>query len=259
MLLFMNPLEDTLSSIGLTRIAHEIGMTKFAIDQLTSEIRFQRNLADSAKPDAFMKAAEESHGLIRENFKEWRDYLYKYILVMTTITGFFTALMSAKWTRVVPDPVTVYWAFGLMGGSIFVGMIAIFVTIFIERQIIDSHVLFALPTRKDRDPDINPIDAHKMGSREAIAENEAKLEVETDEKQRAILKMRIKADKRHLRLMYFVAAPVTWYEYVRLGTTALMMILSLAGIGILMHELLTNAVVEQAPATIQTPQAELTR
>ncbi|MBI5156354.1 hypothetical protein HZA45_03730 [Candidatus Peregrinibacteria bacterium] len=240
----MTPIEDTLSSFGI----------KMAIDSLTSEIRQHRTLADLAKPDAFMKAAEESHGLIRENFKEWRDYLYKYILMMTTVTGFFTTLMSAKWTRVVPDPVTVYWAFGLMGGSIFVGMIAIFVTIFIERQIIDSHVLFALPTSKDRDPDINPIDAHKMGSRESIAENEAKLEVETDEKQRAILKMRIKADKRHLRLMYFVAAPVTWYEYVRLGTTALMVILSLTGIGILMNELLSHAVAEPTTPIIQAPQ-----
>jgi len=249
----MTPHEDILSGFGLTRIANEISMTKFAIDRLTNEVQFQRNLADSQKPDEFMKKADESEGLIRENFKEWRDYLYKYILVMTTITGFFTALMSAKWTRVVPDPATVYWAFGFMGVSIFVGLIAIFTTIFIERQIIDSHVLFALPTSKDRDPDVNPIDAHKMGARESIAENEIKLKTETDEKRREILKMQIKADKRHLRLMYFVAAPHEWYEYVRVGTTALMMVLSLAGIGILMHELLTSAVNGVSLATIQSP------
>lgn len=239
----MTPVDDPLSNFGI----------KMAIDSLTSEIRLQRTLADMEKPDAFMKAADESHGLKRENFKEWRDYLYKYILIMTTITGFFTTLMSAKWTRVIPDPVTVYWAFGLMGSSIFVGLIAIFTTIFIERQIIDSHVLFALPTGKDRDPDINPIDAHKMGARESIAENQAKLEIETDEKQRAILRMKIKADKRHLRLMKYVAAPVSWYEYVRLGTTATMIILSLAGIGILMNELLAHAVTEPTSATIQAP------
>jgi len=140
-----------------------------------------------------------------------------------------------------------------MGGSIFAGLIAIFATIFIERQIIDSHVLFALPTRKDSDPDINPIDAHKIGARESIAENEAKLKTETDEKQQATLKMRIKADKRHLRLMYFVAAPHEWYEYVRVGTTTIMMVLSLTGIGILMHELLVRSLNAPAQQTIQAP------
>ena len=250
----MNPLGETFSSIGLNRIAHEIAMTKFALDSLTSEIRFQRILANSQKPDAFMKAVEESHGLKRENFKEWRDYLYKYILIMTTITGFFTTLISAKWTRVVPDLTTVYLAFDLIGGSIVVGLVAIFATIFIERKIIDSHVLFTLPTSRNRDPDINPIDAHKMDSREAIAANKAKLATETDEKQCAILKMRIKADKHHLRLMQYVAAPVEWYEYVRVGTTALMMILSLAGMSILMHELLTHSVIEPTAVTIQPTQ-----
>jgi hypothetical protein len=238
----MTPTDDILSNFGLSRIAHEIAMTKMAIDSLTSELRHEHRLAALQKPDGFMKATDEWKILVRENFKEWRDYLHKYVIVMMAIAGFFTTLMSANWTRVIPDQVTVYWAFSLMGGSIFMGLTAIFFTIFIERQIIDSHVLFELPTKKDRDPDMNPIDSHKIGSRESIAENEAKLEQETDPVQCAILRNKIRADKRHLRLMYFVAAPVSWYEYVRVGATALMIILSLIGIALLMRELLVSSV-----------------
>ncbi len=217
-------------------------MTKMAIDRLANELRFQRELDDLRKPNDFIKKAEESDALIRENFKEWRDYLHKYLLIMISITGFFTALLSAKWTRAVPDLGMIYAAFGLMGASIVVGLIAIFATIFIEKKIIDARVLFALPAVKKRDPRIHPVEMHKMDAREAIAENEAKLRTETDKDEIAWLKLRIKANGHHLKLMNYVTAPSEWFDYVRLGTTALMMGLSLLGIGLLMRELLVHAV-----------------
>lgn len=82
----------------------------------------------------------------------------------------------------------------------------------------------------------------------------AKLDQETNEEEIAWLKVRIKADKYHLKLMKYVAAPSEWIEYVRVGTTALMVVLSLTGIGLLMHELLAYSVVESIPATIQPAQ-----
>ncbi len=247
----MNGLNDMLISNALNRIALEIGLTKMSIDALTRQIEFQRNLEDLRRPSEFSKRAEESDALIRENFKEWRDYLHKYILIMTTITGFFTVLISAKWTRVVPDLGMVYTAFGLIGTSIVVGIIAIFATIFIEKRIVDARVMFSLPAVKKRDPRINLIECHRMDCREAIAENQAKLDQETNEDEIAWLKVRIKADKYHMKLMKYVAAPSEWIEYVRVGTTALMMCLSFAGIAILMHELLAHSVEIPAAAVLQ--------
>jgi len=233
-------LEDTLTNMGLSRIAHEIGMTKIAIDSLTRELHFQRTMADLQKPDDFMKKAEESDALIRENFREWRDYLYKYILVMTTITGFFATLISANWTRVVPDLDMVFIAFILIGCSIAVGLIAIFATIYIEKKIIDARVIFALGG-KNRGERVNPVDAIRIDCDEYIAENAAKLETETDPKEIEWLNIRIKADKRVSRLMKYVAAPAGWYEYVRTGTTALMVVFSFAGIVVLMREFLVHS------------------
>lgn len=169
---------------------------------------------------------------------------------MMAIAGFFVTLVSANWTRTQPDMDAVYFAFILIGLSIALSWIAVFGTILIERFETSGRILFALPGTK-RDPMIHPVTAKKMDYREAIKEKKKQLAVEMDPVKRSFLKHGLTSERRGLFLMYFVDAPVTWYEFVRVGLTLIIMILSFIGIGIMLFQLTSNTIEIAAPAQIQ--------
>ncbi|KKW38548.1 MAG: hypothetical protein UY85_C0029G0032 [Candidatus Peribacteria bacterium GW2011_GWB1_54_5] len=224
----------------LSGIRSEVSLLKIKMDSLERIFDFQRRLDELNRPDRFLEEAAKSESLIQKNFEEWRDYLHKYSIVMMSITAFFTTLVGSNLMRVEPDWSTVYWSFGFIGTSVLLALLSIFITIFVERKIINARVLFALPGRK-RDERINPIDGRKMDYRDSIEECKQKLKQETDPDEIKWLKLRIKADKRGLRLMKYVAAPVGWYESVRLWMTVLMLGMSFIGIVIMMSQFLRSS------------------
>ncbi len=229
-----------------------------ALESIASEmqqVRHQRTLNNLSKPSEFEIELKKSEPLIQKNFEEWRDYLHKYTLIMMAIAGFFATLFGSQWTRTIPDPVATYVGFGFIGLSILLALITIFTAIFVERQIVDARVFFALGTKKREDTE-NPIDAMRLNYLDAIGKNEKLLESATEPKDIAWLEQCLKADRRGIKRVKYIAAPATWYEYVRFWTTLCMIILSFVGVIMLMNQLLTKSLVTTASTIIFQPTAQ---
>jgi hypothetical protein len=134
--------------IGLSNVRSELALLRMRIDSVDRTLDFQRRLDDLRKPDGFLKEAEKAEPLIQKNFEEWRDYLHKYSLVMMSIAAFFTTLIGSNLLRITLNWTAVYWAFGFIGASVFLALLSIFITIFVERKIIDARIWFELPGKE---------------------------------------------------------------------------------------------------------------
>lgn len=210
------------------------------------------------KKDLFAEAWEEAKPLIHKNFESWRDYLYKYTLVVLSILGFLSTLIATKWMGELNIPLVVT-SIVLMGLSIVVSFLTIFLTLYMERKFAAANMSFsqsmAVGFGKERDGDKNPMRCIEKYLAELIEQREKALEVlkkrrsvqglsaldiEKLDWEIADLETGIKADKRDRSLMKYVGVQYTSYETLRLIITIVIVALSTSGIGTIIYALLSS-------------------
>lgn len=207
------------------------------------------------------KLWNESRPLIRESFESWRDYLYKYALVLISILGFLVTLIATKWIGQLSVPMVTI-GIVCITVSILITFLSIFITLYLERLFIDADLEFTRSVdvgfhRADGvdDPLRNPMRAIEKHLASVIATREQELAAlrercateqlsdaaaEQLEGEIADLDSGIKKDKRSKGLMKYVGVRYSSYETARLYITLGIVILSLIGISTIVYTLLDS-------------------
>ena len=226
-----------------------------------SQRRIARITSRGTEESMSSKQWNESRPLIRESFESWRDYLYKYALVLMSILGFLVTLIATKWIGQLSVPMVTI-GIVCITLSILITFLAIFITLYLERLFIDADLEFTRSMdvgfhRADGvdDPHRNPMRAIERHLAGVIATREQELEalrnrrsteqlsdVETQilDDQIADLESGIKKDKRSKALMKYVGVRYTSYETARLIITIVVIVLSLVGMGTIIYTLLDS-------------------
>lgn len=210
------------------------------------------------KKDMFTEAWEEAKPLIHNNFESWRDYLYKYTLVMLSILGFLSTLIATRWIGEL-NIAPVVTSIVLMGLSVVISFLTIFLTLYLERKFTAANMSFsqsmAVGFGKERDGDKNPMRCIEKYLAELIETREKELEtlkgrrnaeglsaldIEKLDWEIADLETGIKTDKRDKSLMKYVGMQYTSYETLRLIITIIIVALSTIGMGMIIYALLSS-------------------
>ena len=213
------------------------------------------------KKDMFTEAWEEAKPLIRKNLESWRDYLYKYALVLITVLGFIMTLIASKWIGQLHVGLV---TFGIIciSLSVLITFAAIFITLYLERKFAAADMAFTQCMqvdfhRKDGQDDgkRSPMRAIEKYLEKVIAEREKELSVLkqqlTNEELSEVDKMKlewdiadlstgIKGDRRSKTLMKYVGVQYTSYEVARLIITLIVLCLSLIGLVTIIFTLLNS-------------------
>jgi len=132
-----------------------------------------------------------------KNYSSWRDYLHKYYLVMLVIAGGLGIYQKANQLSLI-----------LIISGVLVGFIIINLYLYWERK----HIRFSYdiditkPYKLFDHPDIkesNPPLALKLNLKKTIEDNKNLLKQSKDKEQSKLLKGKIKADKRCLKMIKY--------------------------------------------------------
>ena len=247
--------------IEIRALTQEVRNLVSALERAERAKEMEKIISRGDKKDMFTEAWEEAKPLIHNNFESWRDYLYKYALVLITVLGFVMTLIASKWVGQLHIGLV---AFGIICISlaILISFISIFITLYLERKFTAADMAFTQCMQVD----FHRKDGQDDGKRNPMRAIEKYLEgvIEQREKELAGLNQRlieekltyvdrmkleweiadlsagIKGDRRTKALMKYVGVQYTTYEVARLIVTLIVLCLSLAGLVTIIFTLLNS-------------------
>lgn len=245
--------------IELRALVNEVRRLVFALETSERRKEIEKITSRGDKKDMFTEEWEESKPIIQKNFESWRDYLYKYALVLVSVLGFLTTLIATKWVGQLSIALVIVGIVCILL-SILITFLSIFITLYLERKFVAANMAFTQCMqvgfhKADGQDDgrRSPMRAIEKYLGEVIVKREHDLE--DLKKQRAVdglsefnkekldgeildLGMGIKGDRRTKALMKYVGIQYTGYETARLIITIAIIILSLSGLSIIIYALM---------------------
>lgn len=215
----------------------------------TAEEIYQQAKQDSekaiAKADTIMeKMVQDADDLIKkskENFSQWRDFLYKYYLIIMAVIGGTGLFASSEQLK------NYYISLGLflsLFGIIF-GFLLINIYFYFERKTlqIESYITGSNPYKLYEHPDVenNIILAMKLNLKKIIKDHEDLLKNTKEKKKIVALKTAIKADKRMVGLLKYFGGNFggiiegTWFS-----TVIISFVLSSAGLFLILFGIIAT-------------------
>jgi len=215
----------------------------------TAEEIYQQAKQDSekaiAKADAMVdKMVQDTEYLIKksqENFSQWRDFLYKYYLIIMAVIGGTGLFASSEQLK------NYYISLGLFLClfGIIIGFLLINVYFYFERKTlqIESYITNSNPYKLYEHPDVenNIILAMKLNLKNVIKNNENLLKNTKEKKKINALKIAVKADKRMVGLLKYFGGNFggiierTWFS-----TVIISFILSSAGLFLILYGIIAT-------------------
>jgi len=229
---------DMLDNLGITKIGS--ALEKIALEFSFFRISYdsentRKRISETFNTPSFVKEIEKNEPKVQKNIDDWRDYLHKYSLVLISIGGFFITMVTISQKNI--DLGKIAYGFAWLGISIAMTFLTIFLTIFLQRKILDGNFAFGqwCGAPYDKHPDeIHWADAVRRNLKELIEKNKEKLKTETlNKKERRNLKKAIKEDTKQLKSMKYCGGTYSWLEQVRVWLTTIIIITSFVGIFIL--------------------------
>jgi len=215
----------------------------------TSEENFQQAKKDSekatAKADAMVeKMVQDTEDLIKKsqkNFSQWRDFLYKYYLIIMTVIG-GTGLFASN-EQLKNHFISLGLFLSLFG--IIIGFLLINVYFYFERKTlqIEHYITTYNPYKLYKHPDVenNMILAIKLNLRNVIKSNEELLKNTKEKKKIIAIKKAIKADKNMINLLKYFGGNFggiierTWFL-----TVIISFVLSSVGLCLILYGIITT-------------------
>lgn len=243
------------------------------LEKAERQKEFDKILSRGDKKDMFTEEWEESKPIIQRNLESWKDYLYKYALVLISVLGFLTTLIATKWVGNLNVGVVVFGIICL-GLSVLITFVSIFLTLYLERKFVAANMAFTqcmqVGFHKEDGADDgkrSPIRAIEkylgkvIGQREQelhgleerrTGEGLSELDKEKLDWEIADLRTGIKGDRRTKALMKYVGVQYTSYETARFVITIFVIALSLVGLSVVLYALLSSyAEIQQLQSTTQ--------
>lgn len=247
--------------IELRALVNEVRRLVSALETTERRKELEKITSRGDKKDMFTEEWEESKPIIQKNFESWRDYLYKYGLVLISVLGFLTTLLATKWIGQL-SIVLVVLGIVCIGLSVLMIFVSIFITLYLERKFVAANMAFTqcmqVGFHKEDGQDDgkrNPMKAIEKYLAQVIVKREAELE-ELNKKcasnglsdldqekldwEIADLSTGIKGDRRTKALMKYVGVQYTSYETARLIITIIVVVVSLVGLGTIIYALLSS-------------------
>lgn len=245
---------------------NNFGITKigFALEKIAYELTFfrinyeaentRRRIDETFKVNPLIKQIEENDIKVQKNIDDWRDYLHKYSLILISIAGFLLAIVTLNKSSIeISDAISGFIWLGISIGATF---FAIFLTVFLQRRIIDGNFAFSqcCGAPNDKHPDeIHWSDAVRRNLKDSIDRNKQKLKEDCENmhyKEKRNLKKGIWEDTRLLKSMKYCGGTYSWLEKVRLFFTMTIVITSFYGVFALGETLISQRNTEIRQSTI---------
>jgi len=195
--------------------------------------RFRRE--SDERMDKMHRYAEDLDNKSMKNFADWRDYLYKYYVIILAFvggSGIFTSIQN------IQSPV-ITWGIYLSLGGIFIGFLAINIYFYLERrwfQISNYTSSYGFgPTQEHPDVVDDPILASQLNISSKIKEFKVQMKdakKNNDKKQIRHLKKLIRGHKSEKRLMKYLGQQFGSIEHFWVG--AVVISFALTSIGVVM-------------------------
>lgn len=246
------------------------------VRDLVSVLKTAERRKEFEKKDMFMEAFEEAKPLFEKSIESWRDYLYKYALVLISILGFTTTLIATKWVGELNVYLIVIGISCLILSALMT-FLSIFITLFLERQFVTANMEFTKAMavdfhKADGKDDItrNPMRAIEMYYQDSIPKREKDLEMlKQSRKTEGLTAIQIQEidwkiddltkgishDRRAKSLMKYVGVQYNEYETARLIITLVIVAVSLVGLSTITFALLQGYYVTSKAVSVE---AEMT-